>query len=72
MHKYGIVDDTCAPYVGLSWYHGFDVAAMNDVDAVRNHMCYSCSWDHSCSYLHRLAIFKALLTLFRVMYMCVM
>jgi len=51
MHKYGLVDDTCAPFLGLNWAHGFEVAAMIDVDEVRNHQCYICSWSGSCSFI---------------------
>jgi cathepsin X len=51
MHKYGMVDDTCAPFHGLNWLHGFDVAAMTGVKAVQNHMCYTCDWDDACGYI---------------------
>lgn len=51
MHKYGMVDDTCAPFAGLNWLHGFEVAAMTGVKAVQNHMCYSCDWDDTCGYI---------------------
>jgi cathepsin X len=51
MHIYGLVDDTCAPFMGLNWLHGFEVAAMTDVDDVRNHQCYICNWDGTCSFL---------------------
>eukprot|EP01035_Chromulina_nebulosa_P017945 gene17945-23570_t len=41
---YGISDDTCAPFVGLNWLRGFEVASKTDVDDVRDHMCYICTW----------------------------
>lgn len=53
MHKYGIVDDTCSPYAGLNWLHGFDVAAMKKKVDVQGYMCRSCDWDDICAYLPR-------------------
>ncbi len=83
---YGIVDDTCAPFLGLNWARGFDTAAMTDYqqvrhergcitvrtmqssvahlyvccglscaglcmsDQVRDHQCYKCNWDGTCTY----------------------
>ena len=40
--KYGIADDTCAPFAGLNYVHGFSVADMMSVPQVQDHMCYSC------------------------------
>eukprot|EP01035_Chromulina_nebulosa_P039267 gene39267-53087_t len=37
MYRYGITDDTCAPFMGLNWLRGFTVAAMTDVEDVRKH-----------------------------------
>jgi len=51
MHKYGMVDDTCAPFAGLNWLHGFDVAALTKVDKVRNHLCYTCDWEGACGFV---------------------
>lgn len=51
MHKFGLVDDTCAPFQGLNWLHGFEVAAMTDRDDIRNHQCYICTWSGTCTYL---------------------
>jgi cathepsin X len=51
MHKYGLVDDTCAPFQGLNWLHGFEVAAMTEVEDVRNHQCYICTWSGICTYV---------------------
>ena len=53
MSKYGMVDDACAPYFGLNWQHGFEVAAMKDVTEVKDHMCYSCLWNGDCGYVKR-------------------
>lgn len=51
VHKYGISDDTCAPYAGLNWLRGFEVAAMTDVDDVRGHQCFTCNWSGVCEYV---------------------
>lgn len=51
IHKYGISDDTCSPFVGLNWLRGFEVAAMTDVEEVQDHMCYNCNWNGACEYL---------------------
>jgi hypothetical protein len=51
MHKYGIADDTCAPFSGLNWNWGFEVAAMRDVEDVQSHQCHSCLWDGNCIFL---------------------
>lgn len=51
MHKYGIVDDTCAPFLGVNWARGFEVSAMTDVDEVRNHQCYICTWSGTCTFV---------------------
>jgi len=48
---YGISDDTCAPFVGLNWLRGFEVASMTDVDEVRDHMCYICTWGGTCGFV---------------------
>ena len=53
IHKYGISDDTCAPFVGLDMARGFQVNAMKDVDEVRAHQCYLCMWDGSCTFVRR-------------------
>lgn len=53
IHKYGIADDTCAPFVGLNWLRGFTVAAMTDIDDVRKHQCYLCTWQGSCTFVPR-------------------
>jgi len=53
MHTYGIADDTCAPFVGLNWYHGFDVAALTEVEGVRKHQCYICTWEGTCAFVPR-------------------
>jgi cathepsin X len=50
VHTYGISDDTCAPFVGLNWLHGFSVAAMTDVKDVQNNQCYMCDWDGTCGF----------------------
>lgn len=38
--RYGIGDDTCQPFVGLNWLHGFSVAGMVEPDKVRSHQCF--------------------------------
>lgn len=49
----GIADDTCAPFVGLNWLHGFDVAAKTDVEDVRSKQCYVCTWGGNCGFIPR-------------------
>jgi len=51
MHKYGIVDDTCQPFVGLNWLRGFEVAAMDQVEDVQQHQCYQCMWNGNCAFV---------------------
>lgn len=50
INKYGIADDTCAPFIGLDYIHGFEVADMVSVSDVQNHQCYLCSWNGVCSF----------------------
>jgi cathepsin X len=49
--KYGIVDDSCQPFVGLDWLRGFEVAAMRSVADVRSHQCYQCGWGGTCNFV---------------------
>jgi len=53
IYKYGITDDTCTPYKGLNWEHGFEIADMTSVDDVSSHMCYSCDWNGACGFLSK-------------------
>lgn len=53
IHKYGIADDTCAPFEGRNWLRGFMVAAMTDVEEVRAHQCFVCMWDGTCTFVKR-------------------
>lgn len=53
MYKYGISDDTCMPYAGVNWKHGFKVAGMVDVDEVQAHQCHTCSWNSECGFVPR-------------------
>jgi cathepsin X len=50
IYTYGVVDDSCGPFVGLNWLHGFSVAGMTDVEDVQNHQCYMCDWDGTCGF----------------------
>ncbi len=52
-NTYGIADDTCAPFVGLNWLRGFEVAAMTEVEEVRVHQCYQCTWGGTCGFVSR-------------------
>lgn len=45
IYNYGIGDDTCQPFLGLNWAHGFTVADMTSVADVRDHQCYKTNWD---------------------------
>lgn len=51
IYKYGIADDTCAPFAGLNWRHGFEVAAMTSVEDVQGHQCHTCDWEGSCGFV---------------------
>ncbi len=51
IHKYGISDDTCAPFAGLNWLHGFVVAGMTSVDDVQGALCYTCDWEGACGFV---------------------
>jgi len=51
IHTYGISDDTCAAKIGLDRIHSFHVAAMTDVDEVREHQCYECEWTGPCDFV---------------------
>jgi hypothetical protein len=69
IHRYGITDDTCAPFMGLNWLRGFTVAAMTDVDDVRKHQCYLCTWQGSCTFVPRfLSTFFFLLSLISLLF----
>lgn len=57
INKYGISDDTCAPFLGLNWARGFEVAAMTDVEDVRSHQCYICMWNGVCTFVKRYIAF---------------
>jgi len=50
-YKYGISDDTCAPFAGTDFTWGFDCCIGNKSKAhVHAHMCYYCDWDGSCDF----------------------
>lgn len=51
IHKYGIADDSCAPFVGLNWLHGFAIAAYTSVEDVKRSQCYTCDWYGSCGFV---------------------
>ncbi len=53
IHKYGISDDTCSPFVGVDYARGFAVANMYKVDDVQNHQCYLCTWNGECTFVPR-------------------
>jgi cathepsin X len=50
-HKYGIADDTCAPFHGLNWLHGFVIGGYTSVEDVQNSQCYTCTWSGSCGFV---------------------
>ncbi len=53
IHQYGISDDSCMPYSGLNWRHGFVVAEMTDAADVQAHQCHVCDWSGSCGFAPR-------------------
>jgi hypothetical protein len=67
IHKYGISDDTCTPYVGLSWLRGFVVANMTTVEDVQSNQCYTSKWRGSGSKVPRYDLFQAHDTLIQLL-----
>ena len=57
MYKYGIADDTCAPFLGLNWQWGFEVAEMTEVKDVQAHQCRNCLWNGNCIFMPRFYLF---------------
>jgi cathepsin X len=53
IHKYGITDDSCQPFLGVNYPHGFEVAGMTAVEKVQAHMCYICGWNGECGFVPR-------------------
>jgi cathepsin X len=51
MHKFGIADDTCAPFMGLNWLHGFVVGGQTSVEDIQGSQCYTCTWEGSCGFV---------------------
>lgn len=51
VHKYGVTDDTCAPFLGMNYAWGFEHAHANSVDDVLTHLCQACAWDGGCDWL---------------------
>lgn len=51
IYKYGIADDTCAPFMGLNWLHGFAIAAYTSVEDVQRSQCWTCDWYGACGYV---------------------
>lgn len=53
IHRYGISDDTCAPFQGTDFGWGFDCCDGDDKTKahVRAHMCHYCDWSDSCRWL---------------------
>lgn len=51
IHKYGISDDTCAPFVGSDYARGFAVANMFQIEDVQKHQCYLCDWNGVCTFV---------------------
>lgn len=50
-NKYGITDDTCAPFLGVNYGWGFEHAEGNSVNDVVSHLCQVCGWDGGCNWL---------------------
>ena len=51
IYNYGIADDSCAPFNGMNWQWGFEVAAMKSPDDVRSHQCRFCDWLNRCAFV---------------------
>jgi cathepsin X len=51
IYNYGIADDSCAPFIGMNWQWGFDVAAMKEQEDVRSHQCRFCDWFNRCAFV---------------------
>jgi len=52
IHKYGISDDTCAPFSGIDFGWGFDCCDGTDTTKknVQSHMCHYCNWENECDW----------------------
>jgi cathepsin X len=50
-NKYGIADDSCAPFAGLNWLYGFEVAASTSLEEVQGRQCYTCDWAGACGFV---------------------
>jgi cathepsin X len=44
-YKYGITDDTCAPFLGMNYGWGFDHAEGDNSTDVMKHLCQVGAWD---------------------------
>lgn len=53
IHRYGIADDTCAPFLGIEYPRGFTVAGMKEVEDVQAHQCFICTWSGNCAFVPR-------------------
>jgi len=53
IHQFGISDESCMPYTGLNWRHGFVVAEMQEVEDIQAHQCHVCDWSGSCGFAPR-------------------
>ena len=51
VYKYGIADDSCAPFMGLNWLHGFGIAAYTAVEDVQRSQCWTCDWYGVCGFV---------------------
>lgn len=49
-HRYGVTDDTCAPFAGTDFTWGFTYAAETNVTVAAAHMCQVCGWDGNCDW----------------------
>jgi hypothetical protein len=60
IHKYGLADDTCAPFMGINWLHGFEIADMYELEDVQSHQCFLCTWGGTCTFVPRYVTWKLL------------
>eukprot|EP00747_Dinoflagellata_sp_TGD_P087760 gnl/TRDRNA2_/TRDRNA2_163743_c0_seq1.p1 gnl/TRDRNA2_/TRDRNA2_163743_c0~~gnl/TRDRNA2_/TRDRNA2_163743_c0_seq1.p1 ORF type:complete len:224 (-),score=26.07 gnl/TRDRNA2_/TRDRNA2_163743_c0_seq1:19-690(-) len=61
-HRYGAVDDTCAPYTGGDYGWGDEccgTGARQDVAWVRDHLCHTCSWTGTCGWQSKYQLYRA-------------
>lgn len=60
-NKYGISDDTCAPFAGVDFGWGFDCCdgSNSSREFVQRHLCHTCDWDGTCGWVQDYHLYRA-------------